>query len=345
VQQYPEAFKGVPGVSLLLGSVDRMNPFGALENEVPVAISSINPETISPAAGAPDNRTRAFLKIQDGCSSACTYCIVPQARGPSRSVSPEGILNSVVRLCDCGFQEIVLSGVHIGDYGRGLDGWNLTKLLEHIGDLGSNCRIRLSSLEPWTVTPSLLEIVRSSGWICPHFHIPFQSGSSKVLKLMGRPYQRQDLEKIFDAISELSGVGLGGDVIAGFPGEEDSDFQETIEFIQKYPFTYLHVFPFSRRPGTEAFHFSAQNKSPEITRRAQVLRELGSRKKASFHSALLSTTQKVIFERTRHQGYWRGVSANYAKVRVKDSEIQPGKIHSIRIADISNRLITGELIN
>jgi len=344
VQQYPKAFADIPGVWLLLGTAERMNPFPALEKRTDSSISRINPETISPAAGAPDNRTRAFLKIQDGCSSACTYCIVPQARGPSRSIPPQVILDAIKKLSESSFQEIVLSGVHIGDYGRGLEGWNLLRLLDEVEKLRLNCRIRLSSLEPWTITPELIERVVSNEWICPHFHIPFQSGSTKILKQMGRPYGRQDLEVIFDTISKHPAVGLGGDVIVGFPGEEEVDFQETVEFIEKYPFSYLHVFPFSRRPGTKAFDYPQQNRSAEITRRAKVLRELGEIKRTKFLASLKGTMQAVIFERTLHKGYWHGVSANYAKIRSKETVIQPGIIYSVKITDINSKPITGGVV-
>jgi threonylcarbamoyladenosine tRNA methylthiotransferase MtaB len=344
VQRYPEAFKKITGVSLLLGTAERMNPFPILEKDVRSSISDINPETISLAAGAPEHRTRAFLKIQDGCSSTCTYCIVPQARGSSRSIPSSDILKAVKRLSECGFQEIVLSGVNIGDYGWGLEGWNLLKLLDEVGNIGLNCRIRLSSLEPWTITPELIESVISTDWICTHFHIPFQSGSAKILKKMGRPYNRNDLEAIFDIISKHQAVGLGGDVIVGFPGEEDADFKDTIEFIEKYPFSYLHIFPFSRRPGTKAYDFLQQNHSGEITRRAKVLRELGERKKTDFLSSLKDTVQAVIFERKLHNGYRHGVSNNYVKVRSKETGIQPGKIYSVKITDIDSRPITGVIV-
>lgn len=342
VQRNPDTYAKLPNVSLILGSQDRQSPFPLLKNGTKRAVSDIDANTVIIAGGAPQNRSRALLKIQDGCNIACTYCVVPQARGPSRSVPPEEVLTRAWKLVESGYHEIILSGVHIGDYRGGTNHWNLCRLLDEFDVLPSDVRIRLSSLEPWAITPELFEKVTHSNRICPHFHIPFQSGSSSVLQRMGRPYTRPDLIQLLDVIASYPGVGLGGDVIAGFPRETESEFQDTVDLIKSHPFSYLHVFPFSRRPGTIAYSFPDQISSRVITQRAKQLRKLGEQKKTQFLTGLLGTDQQVIFERTQHNGYRYGVSANYAKVQVKNSDLKPKEIYTIRVVDIDKRPVIGE---
>ncbi len=343
VQRNPDTYAKLPNVSLILGSRDRLSPFPLLKNGTNRAISEVDTDTVTIASGAPQGRSRALLKIQDGCSATCTYCIVPQARGPSRSVPPEDVLTHAWKLVDSGYHEIILSGVHIGDYGSGTKNWNLCRLLDELDVLPPDVRIRLSSLEPWAITPELIEKVLTSDRICPHFHIPFQSGSSSVLQRMGRPYTRSNLIQLLDTVALHPGVGLGGDVIAGFPGESDSEFQETVELIRHHPFSYLHVFPFSRRPGTPAYNIPGQVNSKVITQRAKQLRKLSEQKKSHFLSGLLGTKQEVIFERTQHNGYRYGVSANYAKVQITNSHIKPKDIYTVQIINVEGRPIKGKL--
>jgi threonylcarbamoyladenosine tRNA methylthiotransferase MtaB len=344
VQRFPESFAQIPGVSLVLGSTERMDPFPYLQSGVRKAVSSIDSGQVAIASGAPQGRTRALLKIQDGCSAGCTYCVVPESRGTSRSVPPADVKASVKRLTESGFQEIVLSGVNIGDYGRGLDGWDLKRLIDELSSLPFESRIRLSSLEPWTVTPELVQHIVSNDHICPHLHIPLQSGCTETLRRMGRPYNRNNLEAVLDVIASVPGVGLGADIITGFPGESDADFQHTLEIINKYPFSYLHVFPFSRRPGTQAYDFPYQLRPAEITRRAKHLREVGQKKKAQFLSNLVGTTQSVLMEHKFEKGYRFGTSANYVKVKAK-GDLTPGRIYPIKITTADNKSLAGESIS
>ena len=343
VQRFPDSFAHIPGVSIVLGSRERLNPFPYLRTGVRKAVSGIDSADATIASGAPHGRTRALLKIQDGCSVNCSYCVVPESRGPSRSIQPDDVIASVKQLTQSDYHEIVLSGVNIGDYGRGLEGWNLLRLIEELSVLPNDFRIRLSSLEPWTITPELLQHVISSDRICSHLHIPIQSGSSETLKRMGRPYKRSDLEAILNAVAEVPGMGLGADVITGFPGESDSDFRDTADIIEKYPFSYLHVFPFSRRPGTLAYDFPDQLPTAEITRRAKILRELGQRKKTKFQANLIGSIQSVIMEHKLEGIYRFGTSSNYAKVKVT-GDLTPGRIYQIRITAADHKLLVGELI-
>jgi len=341
VQRAPESFARIPGVAMALGSQERMNPFPFLGNQIRQAAADIDPNQISTAGGAPHGRTRALLKIQDGCSVNCTYCVVPQCRGPSRSVPPREVLNAAQCLVAKGFREIVLSGVHIGDYGKGLQDWNLCRLVDELMSLPGDFRIRLSSLEPWTVTPSLLERITQGDRVCPHLHIPLQSGSSGVLKRMRRPYDRSNLETILDSVTAIPGIGLGADVIAGFPGETIDDFRQTLDVIEKYPFSYLHIFPFSPRPGTLAHDFPDRLSAAEITYRAKILREVGAKKKSQFLSSLIGSVQTVLFEHKYENGYRYGTSANYVKVGAKSTRIKSGDVVRIKITKSSNNSVTG----
>jgi threonylcarbamoyladenosine tRNA methylthiotransferase MtaB len=343
VQRFPESFAQIPGVALALGSSERMNPFPHLQGGVRKAVSSIDSGQVAAASGAPQGRTRALLKIQDGCSANCTYCVVPQSRGSSRSVPPNDVLASVKKLAGSGYREIVLSGVNVGDYGRGLDDWNLSRLIDELSSLPIECRIRLSSLEPWTVTPELVRQMISNDRICPHLHLPLQSGCTATLRRMGRPYDRADLDAILETVAAAPGTGLGADVIVGFPGESDDDFQHTVNVIEKYPFSYLHVFPFSRRPGTPACDFPNQLRTAEITRRAKILRGVGEKKKAQFLSNLTGTTQSVLMEHKFEGEYHFGTSANYVKIKVK-GDLTPGRIYPIKITFADNKSLVGELI-
>jgi len=341
VQRAPESFVRIPGVVTALGSQERLDPFPFLDSQVRLAVADITPNRIEIAAGAPHGRTRTLLKIQDGCSVGCTYCVVPQCRGPSRCVPPDEALTVAQHLVEQGFHEIVLSGVNIGDYGRGISGWNLSRLVDGLVSLSGDFRIRLSSLEPWTVTPDLLQRITDSDGVCPHLHIPLQSGSSDVLRRMGRPYDRSNLEKLLGSIAAIDGIGLGADVIAGFPGESPDDFLQTLDVIEKYPFSYLHIFPFSPRPGTPAYDFPNQLTTAEITRRARILREKAADKKRRFLSSMVGTTQSVLFEHKYENPYRHGTAANYVKVRVKNKGIKSGDVIRIKITESTDNLVTG----
>jgi threonylcarbamoyladenosine tRNA methylthiotransferase MtaB len=343
VQRIPESFAQIPGVDMILGSKERMNPFPYLKMGVSAAVSSPDSIQIATAYGAPLGRARALLKIQDGCSAKCTYCVVPESRGASRSVPSDEVVAFAKRLGESGFREIVLSGVNIGDYGGGPDGWSLHRLITSLSEQTTVSRIRLSSLEPWTITTELLNEIISNDRICNHFHIPLQSGSSTTLKRMGRPYRRGDLEELLRAVSAIHGIGLGADIIAGFPGESEADFQETMDIISKYPFSYLHVFPFSRRPGTPACDFHNQLPSAEITRRAKLLRELGQEKKMQFLSTLVGTTQSVLMENKTESQYRFGTAENYTKVKV-EGDLEPGQIYPIKIVSANKNFLIGEPI-
>ena len=201
-----------------------------------------------------DDRTRPTLKIQDGCDARCSFCVIPSVRGQSRSLPPEKVLEQVRQLEDAGYQEVVLSGINLGGYGRDLDrSINFLGMVERILRETSIARIRISSIEPMDVSPALIRLVAAEPRLAQHFHVPLQSGCDRILRLMNRRYwTRQYAERMLAIHEQIPNAALGADVMVGFPGETDQDHAASLRFIESLPYTYLHIFPFSARPGTPA---------------------------------------------------------------------------------------------
>ncbi len=269
-----------------------------------------------PAETSPRMRTRAFLKIQEGCNAGCAYCIVPQARGRERSVPTPTVLSSLSDLDARGYNEIVLVGIHLGRYGSdtGSDSNTLAGLLRLIETLNISARIRLSSIEPMDLTDDLLTVMTESRLVVPHLHVPLQSGDDSILVSMGRPYRRADFERIVNAATvRLADPGLGLDVMVGFPGEGDREFFNTLDVVRSLPVSYLHVFPFSRRPKTRAFSLEGQV-PPEVKKdRARIARELGVEKKADYIARSSGRTVRVLAE-GQNDGLAWGKSETYLDI-------------------------------
>ncbi len=284
--------------------------------------------------------TRAFLKIQDGCDARCSYCIVPYARGRSRSLPPKKVFEHLRKLRVAGFKEAVLTGIHIGAYGLDLvPPLSLIGLLEELEREDVPGRIRLSSIEPGDFSSDLVSSLFRSTKICPHLHIPIQSGDDALLKRMNRDYDRSFL---FDLIQSLHNgipdLSIGADVIVGFSGETEEMFRHTWDLIESLPFSYLHVFPFSRRKGTPAFQFSDRVDEGKIRNRAEALRELGRQKRQDFYGRFLNWELKVLLEGRKKKGMrkWHGFSRNYIPVLLED-----GGDHSDRVNQEWTVLVTG----
>lgn len=263
-------------------------------------------------------QTRAFLKVQEGCDLFCTFCIVPFSRGRSRSVPPRHVLEQLHNLAARGFQEVVLTGVHLGGYGSDLDPKrDLCRLLEMIVERPPVPRIRLSSIDPPEVTPRLLELLVGSTALCPHLHIPVQAGEDGVLQRMRRKYDTTALRDLGAEIrGRLPDAAIGTDVIAGFPGETDEQFAHTMRLLEDLPFTYFHVFPYSRRSGTTAAKMVGQMTPATIKQRAQRLRKLGERKRAAFAQTFVGRDMRVLAEHTPgpESGWLTGYTRNYQRV-------------------------------
>jgi threonylcarbamoyladenosine tRNA methylthiotransferase MtaB len=273
---------------------------------------------VGPAEGGEDGRTRPTLKIQDGCNNRCSYCVIPFVRGRSRSLTPEVVLEEVRRLVTAGYKEVVLSGINLGSYGRDLaPRVEFGALIERIIAETMLERLRLSSIEPMDVTRELVELVASTDRIARHFHVPLQSGSDRILRAMHRWYRAAHYARRIELIREmLPDAAIGADVIAGFPGETEEDHRATLDFVAELPFTYLHVFAFSSRPGTRAAQIDDQVPLPVIKRRAQELRALSEEKTAAFRASQAGRKLRVLTLHRGGEGWTEALSGNYLKVRV-----------------------------
>ncbi len=314
-QVRPEDYRGIPGC-LVAGNRDK-DRLPDLIRGLPRAEEP--GEGLFPARTSPGGRTRAFLKIQSGCDHRCTYCIVPLARGPSRSQPRETVLRQAGELAEMGKREICLVGVDLADYGRG--GHHEYRLADLVRDLLriGGFRVRLSSLEPRFLTVSALERLAALPGLCRHFHIPMQSGSDRVLSAMGRGYGRRHQETILKTIHRLfPGAAVGADFIAGFPGESEDDHRETVSLARSGLLAYLHVFPFSPRPGTPAASMKRLH-TEVVTGRSRELREISAAIRRSFREARLGSDGLVLVEGRRHRGKPVGLTDNYIPVALPEN--------------------------
>jgi len=291
------------------------------------------------------DRTRAYLKIQDGCQSFCNYCIVAFARGPYRSLAPEKVLSMIESLTDQGYKEIVLTGIHLGKYGVDLEGeMNLKKLLHTIGKEGLPVRIRLSSLEPNEIDAGLMEMVAAEPWLCRHFHIPLQSGDDGILRKMNRHYTTQEFSDLIESIHDRIPIAaIGVDVMAGFPGEDIVAHENTCVLIKDLPVSYLHVFPFSSRPGTAAASFDGQIDPGVIKERAEKLRYIGLKKRTSFYHNCLEKEFQVLAERwhSKEKKIMKGLSDNYLPVIFPSSKDSRNQIIPVHMERVENNMVIG----
>jgi threonylcarbamoyladenosine tRNA methylthiotransferase MtaB len=284
------------------------------------------------------SRTRAFLKIQDGCSSFCSYCVVPLARGPSRSLEPGRILESL-RSYQCeGFKEVVLTGIHLGAYGKDLDPeTSLLALLQQISVKSDLQRIRLTSMEPREISEALIDFAATWKTFCPHFHIPLQSGDDLVLKRMKRPYDSTYFKALVHRIrSALPVASIGVDIMVGFPGETDRAYENTLSLIESLPVTYLHVFPFSSRQHTPAAQMPQQVDEQTKRKRCEVLRKLGVRKRAGFYRGFIGKTMKVLVETRRDgDGLLKGLSDNYIPLSFEGPDEFINRIVDVEMLEVT----------
>ena len=290
-------------------------------------------------------RTRAYLKIQDGCQSFCSYCIVAFARGPYRSLAPEKVLSMLESFTCQGYKEIVLTGIHLGKYGVDLEGeMNLNNLLHAIGKEGFPVRIRLSSLEPNEIDIDLLEMVAADPWLCRHFHIPLQSGDDGILRRMNRYYTSREFANLIESIhTKIPFAAIGVDVMAGFPGEDAVAHENTLTLIKNLPVSYLHVFPYSPRPGTIAACFDGQVGPSIVKERAEKLRDIGLKKRTLFYRNCLEKEFQVLAEmwHSQKKGMMKGISDNYLTVVFPSSKDSRNQIIPVRMEGVENNIMIG----
>jgi threonylcarbamoyladenosine tRNA methylthiotransferase MtaB len=342
-QVNPEEVARVPGVDYVVGlnRLDDLLRFVDLpkEGDVGVAVSDVKRERGVPVLGTRvlPGHTRAFLKIQEGCNYSCTYCIIPTARGLSRSVAPREILEQAGLLADAGYKEIVLTGIHLGGYGHDLTPKiDLAALLEMIVQKRSIPRVRLSSLDPREVPDRLLDLMANSEVICPHLHICAQAGDDAILKRMRRNYDSVYYrELLMKARERLPDAALGSDIIVGFPGETERAFERSLEFFAALPLTYFHVFPYSSRRGTVAASLADQVAGDVKKQRSRTMRDLGARKKRDFCLRFIGRKAAVLIEDKLDgaTGWQRGFSRNYLPVVVRSGESFVNREMEVEIQD------------
>jgi threonylcarbamoyladenosine tRNA methylthiotransferase MtaB len=301
---------------------------------------------------AQGSRTRPFIKIQDGCNAFCTYCIVPHARGRSRSLPMEQVLDQVRSIAKLGYREVVLTGIHIGCYGQDLaPGTCLYDLLRRILQEGAIDRVRVSSIEPAELSDAIIDLAVADehrpSRLCRHFHIPLQSGDDRILERMHRPYSRDDFRnRVNTIIHRLAEAAIGVDTLIGFPGETDAAFDQTYELIASLPVAYLHVFPFSPRKGTPAYSYENQVPVQTIKERCQRMRRLGAQKRRSFYERCVGRTVTVLVEETRDKkdGRLRGLTDNYIPVRLDGPDALASTFQQVEIQGISAEgVVEGEV--
>ena len=340
----------IPGVDVVLGMNEKFNLFQHIENfkkKEHAVVYSCETSDIEnfDAAFSSGDRTRSFLKVQDGCDYPCTYCTIPSVRGKSRSGTVAEIIRQANEIAEKGFKEIILTGVNIGDFGKGTDEtfFDLIKALDKVKGIE---RYRISSIEPNLITDEIIEFTVKSNKFLPHFHIPLQSGSDKILKLMKRRYNTELFRSKIERINELiSDIFLGIDVIVGFPGETDEDFKDTYNFLNRLNISFLHVFSYSVRPGTPAEMMSGKVSAKEIKRRSNLLHQLSDRKHKAFYKRFIGTEHKVLFEGAKHQNSMFGFTENYIKVEFPYNKNLVNKIVDFQITGINEKENTiGEIL-
>jgi len=346
----PQALADLPGVSLVIGNEEKRDLLVHLQDpaEGRIAVADIRTETSAhiPELSSHTERSRAFVQIQTGCDAFCSYCIIPHARGPSRSAPEKQVVAQVRQLMGQNVPEIVLTGIHVGNYGLDLQSRSsLLELLKRIeGETGVH-RLRLGSIEPTEIDDALINHLAHSKVICPHLHIPLQAGDDAVLKRMRRPYSRETFRALVGRIvAAIPDAAIGLDVIAGFPGETEDEFENTVRLIEELPVSHLHVFPFSKRPGTAAAAMSGHLPGDVKKARAERLRLLGEEKLAEFAARFVGRELEVVVEGGGKGGQLKGLTRNYLEVRFAGGSELVGKCVMVRIAAVENGVLSGVVI-
>ena len=355
-QLQPQELADVYGVDLVLGATEKFKITDYLNDLSKQSVGSVHACEIEAAdfyvgSYSIGDRTRAFLKVQDGCDYKCTYCTIPLARGISRSDTLQNVLSNAHEISKKGIQEIVLTGVNIGDYGKGEFGnkkhqHTFLELIQALDNVEGIKRLRISSIEPNLLKNEMIDFVSKSNRFVPHFHIPLQSGSNMVLKNMRRRYMRELYEERVALIKkQMPDACIGVDVIVGFPGETEALFLETFNFLNALDISYLHVFTYSERPNTLAA--SMENAVPKNirTKRSKLLRGLSVKKRRAFYESQLGSVRTVLFEGENKSGYIHGFTENYVKVKTPWNPTLVNTLHEVELTKIdSDGLVRFEFV-
>lgn len=355
-QTAAEEVKTIAGVDMIIGNQDRAQIVQLVEERLAHrqtdTLDAVHKLTASTAfeemaAGDITDKTRAFLKIQEGCNQFCTYCIIPYARGPLRSRSLESIRTETQRLISAGFKEIVLIGIHLGCYGKeNPNGPTLYDAVKTVLDVPGVHRLRLGSLESVEVEPRLLTLMQEDARFCRHLHLPLQSGCDKVLQAMHRPYTTAKFKTLLaDIKTRVPDIAITTDVIVGFPGETEADFETTCKFAESCGFSKMHIFPFSARKGTPAEKFAGAVTEAVKKERADILGKIDETMYKTFLQAMVGQNAEVLFEQPAGEDYFEGLTGNYQRVFVKSGGRNlGGEILPVKITAFDGEKLLGEII-
>lgn len=360
-QLKPKEISEIDGVDMVLGAKEKFNLVHHIEelsyatDGAMVKAGEISEVNTFIQAFSHDDRTRTFLKIQDGCDYKCSFCTIPLARGQSRSDTVENVKNNVRKIVETGKKEIVLTGVNIGDFGNGtevIEGSRPKKealfidLIKQLDQIEGIDRYRISSIEPNLCTEEIIDFVANSKKFVPHFHMPLQSGSDKMLRLMQRRYKSQlYVDRVSKIKSVMPHACIGVDVIVGFPGETEADFMETYEFLHSLDISYLHVFTYSERPNTKAAEMAEVVPVGERRRRNQMLRSLSEKKKRAFYEQFINSERQVLLESSKVDGKLSGYTDNYIRVEIPYEENILNEIKTLKLEQLNaNGLMEASLV-
>ena len=355
-QTAAEEVKSIAGVDMIIGKQDRAQIVQLVEERLAHrqtdTLDAVHKLTASTAfeemaAGDITDKTRAFLKIQEGCNQFCTYCIIPYARGPLRSRSLESIRTETQRLISAGFKEIVLIGIHLGCYGKeNPDGPTLYDAVKTVLDVPGVQRLRLGSLESVEVEPRLLTLMQEDARFCRHLHLPLQSGCDKTLQAMHRPYTTAKFKTLLaDIKTKVPDIAITTDVIVGFPGETEADFETTCKFAESCGFSKMHIFPFSARKGTPAEKFAGAVTEAVKKERADILGKIDETMHKTFLQAMVGQNAEVLFEQPAGEDYFEGLTGNYQRVFVNcGGKNLGGEILPVKITAFDGEKLLGEII-
>jgi len=336
----PEQIAAIEGVNVIVGTQDRQRIVDLVEQvghskgtmNIVTNIMTADHFEDTPLFETPEGRTRSFLKIQEGCTNFCTYCIIPYARGPLRSRPLESVIKEVKKMIAAGFQEIVLTGIHLGAYGRDIPGAiTLVDAVKAVLSLEGLVQLRLSSLESIEVADELIEIMQQDKRLCPHLHLPLQAGDDQVLLAMNRHYTLAQYRELIHSIQKkIHNISISTDIIVGFPGETVDMFGNALQFVESMDFSRMHIFPYSRRSGTPAAGYADQVPEDEKKRRVHIMQELADKKAAQFQERFLNQHLTVLFE-PEQDGIVQGFTGNYIRVYAHGHQGVHGKLCTVKL--------------
>ncbi len=346
-QMAVDSIREIPGVDMIVGNEHKLNIAdyidGLEKQEKPLIIHSpkISREEFTiESYGLYDNATRANLKIQDGCNFVCSFCIIPTARGPARSRNRDDILREAHKLVELGHQELVLTGVNIGTY-KSEDN-SILPLLKDLEKIESLQRIRISSIEPTTISEDMIKLIADSEKICKHLHIPLQSGDDRILKLMRRRHTIREFTDFIDFVNKtVPEIGIGTDIMVGFPSEDEEAFVNTKKILADLPVSYYHVFTYSDRKGTTSYKMSEKVAHDVKKKRTSILIQQGERKKRAFYERFTGQTRPVLFEQKNKNGFWTGYTSNYMQVAMRSGKDLHNKIIQVELSGVEDNHLIG----